>query len=406
MPTLDRRSLLVGSAAATVALAGAGVARAQDTPGVTATEIRIGSTTSLSGPVSILGVITKCEEAFFRMVNDRGGIAGRTINFIYYDDGFSPPKTVEQTRRLIEDDKVAFLFSMLGTAPNSAVVRYINQRKVPHLFLSVNGDKWGDYKTNPWTMGFAPNARTEAQIYTKYALQQKAGARFGVLYQNDDLGKDFVAGVRDVLGDRFEKTATAVSHEVTDATVESQIISLRGSGADVLISGSTAKFVSQSIRKVHDLNWTPLHFIANGASSVSGTIAPAGPERAVGVVSSIYIKDPADPAWAGDAGLAAYAAFMQKYFRDGNPNDFYNVYAYTVCSVLMKVLEQCGTTLTRENIMRQAANLKDVEVGTLLPGVRVNTSPTDYRPLEQMQLQRWEGQSWRRFGSIIEGSSV
>jgi branched-chain amino acid transport system substrate-binding protein len=404
MSRIHRRSILAGSAA--IALAGTRAARAEDTAGVTATEIRIGSTTSLSGPVSALGVQARCQEAFFRMINEQGGIAGRKITYIYYDDGFSPPKTVEQVRRLIEEDKVALLFNMLGTAPNSAVVKYINQKKVPHLFLSVNGDRWGDYKNNPWTMGFAPSARIEAQIYAKYALMQHPDARFAILYQNDDLGKDYVSGIRDVLGDRFGKQAQAVSYEVTDATIDSQIISLRAGNADVLLSGGTAKFVAQSIRKVSDLGWKPMHFIASGATSVAGVIEPVGRERAIGVMSSAYVKDPNDPAWDGDAGIAEYRAFMQKYFPEGNIKDTYNTYAYTVARVLMQVLKQCEGRFTRENIMRQATNLKDLEVPTLLPGIKVNTSPTNYHPLRQVQLQRWNGQKWERFGKIIDGSEV
>jgi branched-chain amino acid transport system substrate-binding protein len=405
--TLRRRSLLAGStAAATLALAAPRLARANETPGVSATEIRIGSTTSLSGPVSALGVQAKCQEAFFRRINEKGGISGRKINYIYYDDGFSPPKTVEQTRRLIEEDKVAFLFNMLGTAPNSAVVKYINQKKVPHLFLSVNGDKWGDYKTNPWTMGFAPSARIESQIYTKYALQQKTNARFAILFQNDDLGKDYVAGVRDVLKEGFDKQAAAVSYEVTDPTVDSQIINLRATNADVVVLGGTAKFVAQALRSIHDLGWKAQVFIASGATSVAGVIEPVGRDRAVGVMSSAYVKDPNDPAWAGDAGIAEYAAFMRDYFPAGNIKDTYNTYAYTVATVLMRVLEQCQGIFTRENIMRQATNLKDLQVATMLPGVLVNTSPTNYHPLRQVQLQKWDGQSWSRFGKIIEGADV
>jgi branched-chain amino acid transport system substrate-binding protein len=407
MASFDRRSLLAGSAAFTVAaLASQRGARADDTPGVTATEIKIGSTTSLSGPVSALGIQARCQEAFFRMINEQGGIGGRKITFIYYDDAFSPAKTVEQTRRLIESDNVAFLFSMLGTAPNSAVVKYINANKVPHLFLSVNGDKWGDYQTYPWTMGFAPSARIEAQIFAKYALQQKPDAKFAVLYQNDDLGKDFVAGLRDVLGTRFDSAAQALSHEVTDPTVDSQVVSLRASNADVLISGTTAKFVAQSIRKVFELGWKPLHFITSGAASVSSTINPAGPERAQGVITSAYIKDPSDPAWADDAGMKEYLSFMAKYFSEGNPKEVYNTYAFTVASVLRKVLEQCNGNFARDNIMRQANSLNNVEVATLLPGIRVNTSPTNHHPLRQIQLQRWEGQGWTRFGGIIEGANI
>jgi branched-chain amino acid transport system substrate-binding protein len=407
MTSLDRRSLLAGSAAASVAaLAGIRGARADETPGVSATEIKIGCTTSLSGPVSALGTIAKGEDAFFRMINDQGGIAGRKITFIYYDDAFNPAKTVEQTRRLIEGDNVAFLFSMLGTAPNSAVVKYINANKVPHLFLSVNGDKWGDYQTYPWTMGFAPSSRTEAQIFAKHGLSQKPDAKIALLYQNDDLGKDFVAGLRDVLGARYDSTVLALSHEVTDPTIDSQIVSLRASNADILVSGTTAKFAAQSIRKVFDLGWKPLHFITSGAASISSTINPAGPERAEGVITTTYIKDPSDPAWAEDAGMKDYMAFMQKYFSDGNPKESYHAYAYTVTSVLRRVLQQCDGNFSRDNIMLQANSLKDLEIPTLLPGIRVNTSPTNHHPLRQMQLQRWDGSGWKRFGGIIEGADI
>lgn len=274
------------------------------------------------------------------------------------------------------------------------------------MFLSVNGDRWGDYKNNPWTMGFAPSARIEAQIYARYALMQRTDARFAILYQNDDLGKDYLGGIRDVLGDRFGSQAQAVSYEVTDATVDSQIISLRAGNADVLLSGGTAKFVAQSIRKVSDLGWKPMHFIASGATSVAGVIEPVGRERAVDVMSSAYVKDPNDSAWDGDAGIAEYRAFMQKFFPEGNIKDTYNTYAYTVARVLMQVLNQCEGRLTRESIMRQAANLKDLEVPTLLPGIKVNSSPTNYHPLRQVQLQRWNGQKWERFGKIIAGSEV
>jgi branched-chain amino acid transport system substrate-binding protein len=405
MTSIDRRSLLAGSAVVGVA-ALAGPARAQETPGVTATELKIGCTTSLSGPVSSLGTIARCSDAYFRMINDQGGIAGRKVKFIFYDDAFNPAKTVEQTRKLIESDNVALLFSMLGTAPNSAVVKYINSNKVPHLFLSVNGDKWGDYQTYPWTMGFAPSSRTEAQVFAKHALGQKPDAKFGLLYQNDDLGKDFVAGLRDVLGAQYESRVKAVSYEVTDPTVDSQIVTLRSGNPDVLISGVTAKFAAQSIRKVFELDWKPMHFVTSGASSVSSTIMPVGPERAVGLITSTYIKDPSDPVWAEDAGMKDYMAFMAKYFGDGNPKEFLNAYGYTVTSVLRKLLEQCNGNFSRESIMAQANNLKNVEVPTLLPGVLVNTSPTNHHPLRQMQLQRWDGKGYVRFGNIIEGANL
>jgi branched-chain amino acid transport system substrate-binding protein len=405
MTSLNRRSLLAGSAAAGV-VAFAGTSRAEETPGVTAAEIRIGSTTSLSGPVSALGTIARCQDAFFRMINDQGGIAGRKINYIYYDDAFNPAKTVEQTRRLIEGDEVAFLFSMLGTAPNSAVVKYINSKKVPHLFLSVNGDKWGDYQNYPWTMGFAPSSRVEAQVFAKHALSQKPDAKFALLYQNDDLGKDFVKGLRDVLGPRYDSAVTALSYEVTDPTIDSQLVSLRATNADVLVSGVTAKFAAQSIRKIYELDWKPMHFVTSGAASVASTIIPAGVERAQGLITSVYIKDPSDPAWAEDAGMKDYMTFMAKYFSDGNPKEALNAYGYMITSVLRKLLEQCNGNFARENIMREANNLRDVEVATLLPGVRVNTSPTNHHPVRQMQLQRWEGQGWHRFGNIIEGANI
>jgi branched-chain amino acid transport system substrate-binding protein len=407
MVSINRRALLAGSGlVAATAFSGIRPSRAEEPPGVTATEIRIGSTTSLSGPVSALGVQARCQEAYFKMLNEQGGIGGRQIKYIYYDDAFNPAKTVEQVRRLIESDNVAFLFNMLGTAPNSAVVKYINQAKVPHLFLSVNGDKWGDYQTYPWTMGFAPSARIEAQVFAKYALGQNGNAKFAVLYQNDDLGKDFVLGVKDVLGPRFDSAAAVASHEVTDPTIDSQIVTLRNGNPDVLISGTTAKFAAQAIRKIFELGWKPMHFIPSGAASIASTIAPVGLEKAQGVISSAYLKDVSDPTWANDAGIGEFLKFMAKYFPDGNPKEGYNLYAYIVAGVLKQVLEQCGGNFTRDNIMNQANSLKNVEVPTLLPGIRVNTSPTNHHPLQQIQLQRVDGAGWARFGEVIEGANL
>jgi len=404
MPATDRRSFLTGAAAAAASIAAPGLARAQAQPGVTATELKIGTTTSLSGPVSALGTINKAQAAYFKMLNEQGGIAGRRINYLILDDGFNPAKTLEQTRRLIEEDEVAFLFSQLGTGPNSAIVKYVNDKGVPHLFLSVNGDKWGDYKVYPWTMPFAPSARTEAQIFVKYALQQNPKAKIGILYQNDDLGRDFVAGAKDVLGAQYDGTVKAVSFEVTDATVDSQLIQLQSWGADALISGVTGKFGAMSIRKVSELGWKPVHFITSGVSSVSSTIKPAGEDRSTGVITSVYMKDVTDAAWADDAGVKAYKAFMAKSFPEGNPNEFYNAYGYMVGMVMHRVLEQCKGDFSRKSIMAQANNLKDLENPLLLPGIKVNTSPTDHRPLEQMQLQRWNGKQWERFGSVIQGA--
>jgi branched-chain amino acid transport system substrate-binding protein len=398
-----RRRILLGALAAPL-LAAPRMVRAQETPGVTATEIRFGGTTALSGPVSALGVQMRAVEGFVRMVNEAGGIAGRRLVFLVYDDGFSPPKTLEQVRRLVEQDRVAFLFNMLGTAPNNAVVRYVNGRKVPHLFLSVNGDKWGDHEAHPWTMGFAPSARTEAQVFARHALAERPEARFALLYQNDDFGRDYVAGLRDVLGPAaYEARVRAVSHEVTDPTVDSQLIALQG--AEVLVSGTTAKFAAMAIRRVHEMGWRAAHYIPSGASSVAGVIVPAGRERAVGVVTSAYAKDPNDPAWEGDAGMEAYRRFMVRWLPEADRNDFYYAYGYTVSHALRQVLAQCEGLFTRERIMKEAANLRDLEIPTLLPGIRVNTSPTDYRPLQQLQLVRWEGRMWQRFGAVIEGGA-
>lgn len=405
IPT-NRRSFLAGAAATAASIAAPGLARAQANPGVSATELKIGTTTSLSGPVSALGTINRSQAAYFKMLNEQGGIAGRKIDYIILDDGFNPAKTLEQTRRLIEEDEVAFLFSQLGTGPNSAIVKYVNDKGVPHLFLSVNGDKWGDYKTYPWTMPFAPSARTEAQIFVKYALQQNPNAKIGILYQNDDLGRDFVAGAKDVLGAQYDTVVKAVSFEVTDATVDSQLIQLQSWGADALISGVTGKFGAMSIRKVSELGWKPMHFITSGVSSVSSTIRPAGEDRSLGVITSVYMKDVTDAAWADDAGVKAYKAFMAKYFPEGNPNEFYNAYGYMVGMVMHRVLEQCKGDFSRRSIMAQANNLKELELPLLLPGIKVNTGPTDHRPLEQMQLQRWNGKQWERFGSVIQGAAV
>ncbi|MFO1200029.1 MAG: ABC transporter substrate-binding protein [Burkholderiaceae bacterium] len=405
MVSHDRRSILAGAAAAASSALVPAVARAQ-TPGVTATELRIGSTTSFSGPVSALGTINKAQAAYFKMINEQGGIAGRKINYIVYDDGFAPPKTLEMTRRLIEQDDVAFLFSQLGTGPNSGIVKYVNGLGVPHLFLSVNGDKWGDYKQYPWTMPFAPSARVECQIFVKHALQHNPNARFAILYQNDDLGRDFLAGTKDVLGANFDARAKAVSYEVMDPTADSQLIQLHGTGADVLISGVTGKFGAMAIRKWFDLGWKATHYVPSGVASVAGTITPAGPERAVGVITTVYTKDPADPAMADDPGIRAYKAFMAKYYPEGNPADGYNSYGYMVAIVMHRVLEQCKGDFSRRNIMAQVNAIKDMENPILLPGIRVNTSPTNHHPLRQMQLQKWNGRMWERFGPIIEGANI
>jgi branched-chain amino acid transport system substrate-binding protein len=406
MLSQTRRLILCTTAAAAGALLAPAIAHAQAQPGVTATELKIGTTTSLSGPVSALGTINKAHAAYFKMINEQGGVAGRKINYIMLDDGFNPSKTLEQTRRLIEQDEVAFLFGQLGTGPNSGIVKYVNGLGVPHLFLSVNGDKWGDFQSYPWTMPFAPSARVESQIFVKHALAQNPKAKIAILYQNDDLGRDFVAGAKDVLGSQYDSVVKAISYEVTDATVDSQLIQLQQSGADALISGVAGKFGAMSVRKVSELGWKAQHYITTGVSSVTATINPAGPERAVGVISSVYAKDPSDPAWTDDAGMKGYKAFMAKHFPEGNVNDFYNAYGYMTAIVMHKVLEQCNGDFSRKNIMAQVNNLKALESPMLLPGIKVNTSPSNHRPLRQVQLMRWDGKLWQRFGPIIEGASM
>lgn len=391
-------------ALAAALLATSSLAFAADPPGVTATELKIGNTNSYSGPTSSYGVIAKTEAAFFKMVNDQGGVGGRKINFISYDDGYSPPKTVEQVRRLVEEDQVALLFNTLGTPTNSAIHRYVNQKKVPHLFISTGADKWGDYEHFPWTMGYQPSYRTEAQIYTKYMLQQNPKAKLAILYQNDDFGKDYPAGVKDVLGDKFDQTVVkVVSYETTDATVDSQLTALKATGADFLLVAATPKFAAQAIRKVHELDWHPTFFMTNVSISVGSVMNPAGPENGVGIITTGYMKDPTDPAFADDKGMNEWRAFMAKYMPGSDLTDANYVFGYGVSMVMWQVLKQCGTDFSRENVMKQAANLHDAYDPVLLPGIKVNTSATNFHPIKAMQLQKWDGKTWVRFGDVIEG---
>jgi branched-chain amino acid transport system substrate-binding protein len=402
---MKRRNLIAAATAVLTSPLGARFvsAYAADTPGVTATEIKIGHTIAYSGPASGYGVIGKFETAFWNMVNDQGGVAGRKINFISLDDGYTPPKTVEQVRRLVEQDQVAFLFNNLGTPTNSAIWHYVNQKKVPHLFISTGADKWGDYKNYPWTMGFQPSYRTEAQIYTKYMLQHKPEAKIAILYQNDDFGKDYPAGVKDILGDKFDKMTVTASYETTDATIDSQITSLQASGADVLLVAAIPKFAAQSIKKVHDLGWKPMFFMTNVAISVGTVMVPAGPENSVGVISTNYLKDSTDPRWADDAGMKQWRDFMDKHMAGADQTDLSYVFAYAVSLTMLKVLQQCGDDFSRENIMKQAANLTDYISPMTLPGIKINTSPTNFHPIKAMQLMKWDGKTWVPFGDIIEG---
>lgn len=403
---LHRRKLLTAAAAVSFVPAAPAIVRAAETPGVTATEIRLGNTMPYSGQTSAYGTIGKAIAAKFQMANDQGGFAGRKVNFISYDDGYSPPKTVEQVRRLIEQDKVAALFATLGTPTNSAIVRYVNQKKVPHLFVSTGADKWGDYKDHPWTIGWQPSYVTESQVYAKYILAQKPNAKIGILYQNDDFGKDYLHGVKDVLKDRYDKQVTTASYESTDATIESQLVTLQAAGVDVLMTIASPKFAAQSIRKVGGMNWKPLHLLTNVSASVGAVMIPAGPENGVGIISSNYLKDPTDPRWSNDAGMNEWRSFMAKYYPDGDVKDLGNISGFGLTHTMLAVLKQCGNDFSRENMLKQATNLHDLENPVLLPGIKINTSPTNYRPIRQLQLMRWTGKTWDLFGDIISGANA
>jgi branched-chain amino acid transport system substrate-binding protein len=396
------RRILATTALLTVLTAGG--ALAQNAPGVTKDEIKIGNTEAYSGPASAYGVIGKTETAYFKMLNDQGGINGRKVDFISLDDAYSPPKTVEVVRQLLDQEGVAFLFNMLGTAPNTAVQKLLNSKKIPQLFVATGADKWGNYKEFPWTIGWQPSYRVEARIYARYILKEKPDAKIALLYQNDDFGKDYVAGMKDVLGDKYAKMVTEASYETSDATIDSQIVSLQGSGADTLLIAATPKFAAQAIRKVYDIGWKPLEFVTNVSISVASVMAPAGKEKGVGIITAAYGKDPTDPIWKDDPGMNEWRKFMAKYMPDGDMTDANTVYGYGLGLTITQVLKQCGEDLSRANIMKQATNLKDLELPGLLPGVRINTSPTNYHPITEMQLSKWSGTTWVRFGDIISGS--
>jgi len=398
---MKRRTLLAASAL--TALLTIGSVRAVDSPGVTATEIKIGNTSPYSGPASTYGVLGKLESAFFGMINEQGGVSGRKINYISLDDGYSPPKTLEQTRRLVEEDNVAFTFATLGTPTNSAIVRYMNQKKVPHLFLATGADKWGDYKAMPWTIGWQPSYRTEAQIYAKHIVKEKPNAKIALLYQNDDFGKDYLLGFKDVLGDRFDKMVVTAAYEATDPTADSQLTTLKASGADVLMVAALPKMSAQAIRKVHDMAWTPMFVMSNVSISVGAVMIPAGPENGIGIISGAFVKDPSDPTWANDAGMNEWRAFMNKYMPGADQSDNNYVVAYGFSKTILQVLKQCNGDFSRENIMAQANNLHDLEIPVLLPGLKINTSPTNHHPVRAMQLEKWNGKSWVLFGDVIQG---
>ncbi len=400
-----RRVLIAAAAVTAVTLmAGTGQAHKIYDPGASDTEIKVGNTNPYSGPASAYGTIGKAIKAYFAKVNAAGGINGRQVNIISLDDGYSPPKTVEQVRKLVEQEKVLFLFQNLGTPTNSAIHKYVNAKKVPHLFVATGATKWGDPENFPWTMGWQPNYQTEARVYARYILENVKDPKIGVLYQNDDYGKDYVKGLRDGLGAKADQLIVeSVSYETSDPTVDSQIVALKNSGANVFVNITTPKFSAQAIRKAYDIGWRPLQLLNNVSTSVSRVLKPAGLEKSVGIVSSAYSKGPTDPQWDNDPGMMAWRVWMKEYYPEGNVGSSFNVYAYTVAMTLEHVLRHAGDHLTRESIMKQAASLKDLELPTLLPGVTLNTSATDFRPIEQMQLQKFNGKSWDLFGPLISG---
>ena len=403
---LTKRALL--TAVATVAVAGlAGTASAdkQYGPGVSDTEIKIGNTNPYSGPASAYGTIGKAIQAYFDMINAEGGINGRQINFLTLDDGYSPPKTVEQVRKLVEREQVALMFANLGTPTNTAIHKYINAKKVPHLFVSTGATKWGQPEKFPWTMGWQPNYQAEAKVYAQYILDNEPDAKIAVLYQNDDYGKDYLDGFKAGLGDKADSMIVSeLPYEVTDPTVDSQIVSMKNSGATVFFNITTPKFAAQAIRKAHDVGWKPLHFLNNVSSSVGSVLTPAGLDKSVGIITAQYQKDPTDPQWQGSQAHADWDAWMDKYYPGGDKNDVNNVFGYSAAMTLEHVLRQAGDNLTRENLMKQAANIQNLELPMLLPGVTVNTSPTDFYPIEGMMLSRFDGQKWVLFGDVIDPS--
>ena len=394
-----------GIMGALAALAWPAAMTAAEMRGVTATEIKIGQTMPYSGPVSAFGALGKGEVAYFRMLNEQGGINGRKVNLISLDDSYAPPKTVEQTRRLVESDEVALIFSSIGTAHNTAIAKYLQGKNIPQLFVGSGASKFADISLYPQaTLGVQGPFRYEARLYARYALAKNPDAKFAVISQNDDFGRDYLAGLKDVLGDKYDSVVTAATYEVQDPTVDSQIVKLKFSGADVFVIAATPKFAAQSIRKAFEIGWRPMTFLSNVAVWVSTVMAPAGLEAGVGVLSTAYVKDPDDPAWKDDAGVKAWREFMIKYAPDADLHDANYVNAYNSAVALVQVLKACGDDLSTENILKQAYSIKDLELPMLLPGIRINTSPTDHVPVDQMQFMRFNGKSWDRFGELQTGN--
>ena len=371
-------------------------------PGASDSEIKIGNTMPYSGPASAYGVIGKTEAAYFNKINAEGGINGRKINFISYDDGYSPPKTVEQVRKLVESDEVLLVFNPLGTPSNTAIQKYLNAKKVPQLLVATGATKWNDPQHFPWTMGFQPNYQSEARVYAKYLLDNQPNGKIAILFQNDDYGKDYVKGLKDSLAGKMQIVAE-LPYEASDPTIDSQMISLKASGADVFFNVTTPKFAAQAIKKSAEIGWKPLHLLNNVSASIGGVLKPAGLENAKDALTAGYLKEPTDPRWKDDPAFKEWVAFMEKYYPDGDRTSGFTVYGYLLGQTLVQVLKQCGDDLTRENVMKQAANLKGFQLGMVLPGIVVDTSPTDFAPIEQMQMSRFDAETWQLFGPVISG---
>jgi branched-chain amino acid transport system substrate-binding protein len=399
------RRLLAYAVVALAAVVAAGSASAQKRydPGATDSGIKIGNFVPYSGPASSYAVLGKIIAAYFNKINAEGGINGRRINFISYDDSYSPPKAVEQARKLVESDEVLFLAYSLGTPSNSAIQKYMNSKKVPQLFVASGATKWNDPKHFPWTMGWSPSYQGEGHIYAQYLLEHHPNGKIGILYQNDDYGKDYLKGLTDGLRGRIPIVA-AYPYETSDPTVDSQIVALKASGADVFFDVTTPKFASQAIKKTSEIGWKPVHLLNNVSRSIGAVIKPAGFDNAQGILSAGYSKDATDPAWANDPEFKAWSAFMDKYYPDGDRTNSSTVVGYAVAETVVQVLKQCGDDLTRENVMKQAASLKDLRVGMLLPGITINTGPNDFAPLKQMQMMRFAGERWQLFGPILTGN--
>jgi branched-chain amino acid transport system substrate-binding protein len=395
--------LITGTALAVALSASSAYAQKKYDTGASDTEIKIGQTNPFSGPASAYATIGKTQAAYMKMINDQGGVNGRKINLIQYDDAYSPPKAVEQVRKLVESDEVLLTFQLLGTPSNAAVQKYLNSKKVPQLFAATGASKFTDPKNFPWTMGFNPNYFVEGRIYGQYILKEYPNAKIGVLYQNDDLGKDYLNGIKAGLGDKAAKMIVAeASYEVSDPTIDSQILKIKDAGADLFFSATTPKQAAQAIKKIHELAWKPVHILDINATSVGAVMKPAGLEASKGVISVNYGKDPLDPTWKDDPGMKKYFEFMAKYYPDGDKDSSFNSYGYMTSQLMIHVLKMCGDNLTRENVMKQATSLKNVQLDLLLPGITANTSSDDYRVNKQLQMMRFNGERWELFGPILE----